>query len=146
VSRLLKFFLLVALLIASPGYAQSIEYIHTDALGSPVAITDANGNVIERSEYEPYGAMLNRPADDRPGYTGHVVDAATGLNYMQQRYYDPGIGRFLSVDPVTANPNTGANFNRYAYVPNSPYKFKDPDGRYECQASKDQCKMVARAV
>jgi RHS repeat-associated protein len=46
-----------------------------------------------------------------------------------QRYYDPGIGRFLSVDPVTANPNTGANFNRYAYANNNPYKFTDPDGR-----------------
>lgn len=48
---------------------------------------------------------------------------------MQQRYYDPGIGRFLSVDPVQANPNTGASFNRYVYANNNPYKFIDPDGR-----------------
>ena len=48
---------------------------------------------------------------------------------MQQRYYDPGIGRFLSVDPVTANPNTGAMFNRYNYANNNQYKFTDPDGR-----------------
>ena len=54
---------------------------------------------------------------------------------MQQRYYDPGIGRFLSVDPVTANGNTGANFNRYWYASNNPYKFKDPDGRFNCSAS-----------
>jgi uncharacterized protein RhaS with RHS repeats len=51
------------------------------------------------------------------------------MNYMQQRYYDPGIGRFLSVDPVTANGNTGANFNRYWYANNNPYRFTDPDGR-----------------
>ncbi|MCA1714429.1 MAG: hypothetical protein LC715_04675, partial [Gammaproteobacteria bacterium] len=57
-----------------------------------------------------------------------------------QRYYDPGIGRFLSVDPVTANPNTGANFNRYAYVSNNPYRFTDPDGRYKCEGgSKSDC-------
>jgi RHS repeat-associated protein len=115
--------------ITLPLSAQTVEYIHTDALGSPVAITDANRNVVERSEYEPYGALLNRPLSDGPGYTGHVSDAATGLSYMQQRYYDPGIGRFLSVDPVTANSSTGGNFNRYWYANNNPYRFTDPDGR-----------------
>lgn len=48
---------------------------------------------------------------------------------MQQRYYDPDIGRFLSRDPVTANPNTGANLNAYWYANNNPYRFTDPDGR-----------------
>ena len=38
--------------------------------------------------YEPYGTTL-MPADQGPGYAGHVTDAATGLSYMQQRYYDP---------------------------------------------------------
>ncbi|MGH8050271.1 MAG: RHS repeat-associated core domain-containing protein [Arenimonas sp.] len=46
-----------------------------------------------------------------------------------QRYYDPIIGRFLSVDPVETDPNTGASFNRYAYANNNPYRFTDPDGR-----------------
>lgn len=62
------------------------------------------------------------------GYTGHVMDAATGLTYMQQRYYDPQVGRFLSVDPVTADGKTGTNFNRYKYASNNPYKFVDPEG------------------
>ena len=48
---------------------------------------------------------------------------------MQQRYYDPAIGRFLSVDPVGAGPGSGANFNRYWYADNNPFKFVDPDGR-----------------
>lgn len=65
---------------------------------------------------------------------------------MQQRYYDPMIGRFLSVDPVKASSKVGSNFNRYVYVSNNPYKFKDPDGRYKCVASADQCATVARAV
>ena len=34
-----------------------------------------------------------------------------------------------STDPVKANPNTGASFNRYSYAANNPYKFVDPDGR-----------------
>jgi len=63
------------------------------------------------------------------GRTLHVNDADTGLVYMQQRYYDPIAGRFLSVDPVTTDAKTGDHFNRYNYADNNPYKFVDPDGR-----------------
>ncbi|WP_176943766.1 RHS repeat-associated core domain-containing protein [Pseudoxanthomonas sp. CF125] len=109
------------------------KYQHTDALGSPVAVTNMAGAVIERTSYEPYGAAINKPAYDGIGYTGHVMDGATGLTYMQQRYYDPICGCFLSMDPVAANPNTGASFNRYNYANNNPYKFTDPDGRAPCK-------------
>ncbi len=109
--------------------AQTVEYVHTDALGSPIAVTNANQQVIERSEYAPYGDLLNRPDTDGPGYTGHVLDAATGMNYMQQRYYDPMLGVFLSVDPVMAYSNPVGQFHRYRYANNNPYKFTDPDGR-----------------
>jgi uncharacterized protein RhaS with RHS repeats len=54
---------------------------------------------------------------------------------MQQRYYDPVIGRFYSNDPVDfmrhmqkGNPTMG--FNRYAYANNNPYKYTDPDGEF----------------
>lgn len=53
---------------------------------------------------------------------------------MQQRYYDPVIGRFYSNDPVDTvahlhGTNGTYGFNRYAYANNNPYKFTDPDGR-----------------
>lgn len=105
------------------------KYQHTDALGSPVAVTNASGQVIERMDYEPWGAVIGKPNHNGIGYTGHVMDGATGLTYMQQRYYDQSIGRFLSVDPVTAHEKPGHNFNRYWYANNNPYKFVDPDGR-----------------
>ncbi|KAF1690890.1 hypothetical protein CSC64_10725 [Pseudoxanthomonas koreensis] len=73
--------------------------------------------------------MLNRGNDNRPGFTGHVMDAGTGLTYMQERYMDPRLGVFLSVDPVTAYSDPVRMFNRYAYAFNNPYKFTDPDGR-----------------
>jgi RHS repeat-associated protein len=111
------------------GAVTAKRYQHTDALGTPVAVTDENRAVIERSEYEPYGLLLNRAQHDGPGFTGHVQDALTSLTYMQQRYYDPMIGRFLSVDPVTAYAKPGINFNRYWYGNDNPYKFTDPDGR-----------------
>lgn len=120
-----------------------VEYIHTDALGSPVAVTDANQNVVERSEYEPFGQLVSRPLSDGPGYTGHVSDAATGLIYMQQRYYDPTIGRFLSVDQVTAYGNSdGRYFNRYWYAAGNPYKFTDPDGRRVAGGCTQDCTYV----
>lgn len=123
------------------------KYQHTDALGSPVAVTDASGKVIERSSYNPYGKLLNRPLKDGPGYTGHASDAVTGLSYMQQRYYDPQVGRFLSVDPVTAYAKPGLNFNRYWYANNNPYKFTDPDGRYVCSGpGKDECETFDKAI
>ena len=56
-------------------------------------------------------------------------DTASGLTYMQARYYHPVTGRFLSNDPVgfadTGNPQM---FNRYAYTWNDPVNAVDPDG------------------
>jgi RHS repeat-associated protein len=119
----------LAVLLFVPVHAQTVEYIHTDALGSPVVVTDTVRAQLEHIEYEPFGKVLV-PASpkDGPGYAGHVFDTATSTNYMQQRYYDPAIGRFLSTDPVTANGNTGSNFNRYWYASNNPYSRVDPDG------------------
>lgn len=122
-------FVLLAISLPQPAKAQSVEYLHTDGLGSIVAVTNADGALIETREYEAYGQQLSPQVSDGPGYTGHVQDRVTGLTYMQQRYYDPGLGRFLSIDPVSANSSTGANFNRYWYADNNPYRYVDPDGR-----------------
>ncbi|MDV3468126.1 Ig-like domain-containing protein [Stenotrophomonas sp. C3(2023)] len=108
--------------------AMSYSYIHVDALGSPVAVTDAAGQVVERTHYEPYGNPMSS-VSDAPGYTGHVMDAETGLSYMQQRYMDPQLGVFLSVDPVTAYESPIGMFNRYRYASGNPYRYTDPDGR-----------------
>lgn len=45
---------------------ETVTYIHTDALGSVVAESDANGNVIKRYDYEPYGAVVGGTFDERP--------------------------------------------------------------------------------
>jgi RHS repeat-associated protein len=127
------------------GSTVTVTYQHTDVLGSPVATTDAARAVLQRSEYEPYGKLLNRPLEDGPAYTGHVSDAATSLVYMQQRYYDPRTARFWSVDPVTVD-SAGGNFNRYWYANDNPFKFVDPDGRYTCTASASQCDAAANAI
>ncbi len=106
----------------------SVRYQHTDALGSPVAVSDASGQVVDKTLWRAYGEAIGKPAYDGVGYTGHVMDGATGLTYMQQRYYDEVVGRFLSVDPVTPLSGNDQLFNRYAYSYNSPYTYSDPDG------------------
>ncbi|MFT4924889.1 MAG: RHS repeat-associated protein [Phenylobacterium sp.] len=112
------------------------QYIHTDLLGSPVVETDSSAAVIADSwmHYRPFGATIEVPKDE-VGYTGHKFDTDLGLSYMQQRYYDPEIGRFYSNDPVgyTGEFDT---FNRYVYVGNNPYKYKDPNGEAKKGISK----------
>ena len=106
----------------------TVTYLHTDLLGSPVVETSPTRVASNRSYYAPYGEVRNRTVDGA-GYTGHYQDGDSGLTYMQQRYYDPLSGRFLSIDPVVADPKTGGNFNRYWYANNNPYRYTDPDGR-----------------
>jgi len=107
--------------------AVTVRYQMTDALGSPVASTGPLGSNIQRTSYNPWGEAT--PSVDGTGYTGHVMDANTGLTYMQQRYYDPQLGRFLANDPVSVLKNPIALYNRYKYANNNPFYFTDPDGR-----------------
>jgi len=143
--------LLVGLSLTQTASAQTVTYIHTDALGSVVAETDANGSVIKRYDYEPYGTVVGGEVTDGPGYAGHVSDSVTGLSYMQQRYMDPQLGVFLSVDPVTAHEQPVGQFNRYRYANGNPYKFTDPDGRqslprsvYETDWTKPETRQAFR--
>ena len=110
------------------GASWTTRYVHTDSLGSGVVETKPDATFWSATKYKPYGEPSSYKQG--PGYTGHVTDAATGLSYMQQRYYDPGIGRFLSVDPATAYSNPTGAFNRYWYANNNPLRFADPDGRH----------------
>jgi len=109
-------------------------YYHTDALGSVVAASDEAGAVLWRKTYDPYGneITVNQNGDEleEQTYTGKPYDPETGLLYLNQRYYDPQIRRFMGMDPVGFTPSNPASFNRYTYANNNPYKFIDPDGRY----------------
>jgi RHS repeat-associated protein len=105
------------------GGAVTTRYQHADLRGSPTVVSSAGGAQVERSIEQPFGAPYSGIYRDGPGFTGHATDAASGLSYMQQRYYDPIAMRFLSVDPAQSE------FSRYAYGANNPYKFVDPDGR-----------------
>jgi RHS repeat-associated protein len=119
----------------SSGYDVT-NYVHSDHLGSPIARINSVASVYERTLYEVYGLkVMSQPNPpygiglfpDGLGYAGHRTDRVSGLSYMQQRYYDPVAGRFISMDPVTAD--SGVLFNRYVYANNNPIGMVDPDGR-----------------
>ena len=125
---------LLVLLFSGLLHAGTVTYIHTDAQGTPVMESDAQGHIIARFAYTPYGVQALGTQANGPGYTGHVNDPDTGLVYMQARYYDPGAGRFLSVDPVGPVAGKIEYFNRYSYVGNNPISRIDPFGQYYCEA------------
>jgi RHS repeat-associated protein len=129
---------LILSLWGAVAYAGTHHYYYTDPQGTVLARADASGAIIATYDYAPYGTAVASmsPAPNGPGYTGHVNDPDTGLVYMQARYYDPGRGGFLSVDPVTPSPGNLFNFNRYDYANDNPYRFTDPDGRSTCANSK----------
>ncbi len=126
--------LLLGLLISLSTTATAVEtitFIHTDLFNSPVAATDINGKVIWREDYQPYGRKLKEEpgsASQIIGYTGKPQDPDSGLVYMGARHYNPRLGRFISVDPVSFQEGNIHSFNRYAYGNNNPYKYVDPDG------------------
>ena len=127
--------LLVGSLLLTPMAqgVESVTYYHNDAAGTPALATDANGNLLWKETYLPYGKKQTNAAASATnpiGFTGKPYDNATGLSYMGARYYDPLVGRFTGIDPKGFDPAHIQSFNRYAYANNNPYKFVDPDGRW----------------
>ena len=128
----------MALLFATSSSAQDVvTYYHTDASGSPIAATDANGNILWREDFAPYGERLrqeNSPRTNRMWFTGHHHDDDTGLTYAGARHYDPMIGRFTAIDPAGTTPEDQFSFNRYVYGNDNPHRYVDPDGEFPIAA------------
>lgn len=72
-------------LLAEVDSVTGAQYVHTDALGSPIARTTAAKTVLNRSHYEPYG-FIATGISGKIGFTGHVSDLDTGLTYMQRGF------------------------------------------------------------
>jgi RHS repeat-associated protein len=130
------------------GYAcaaDTVTYYYTDTQGSVLATADAQGNVLTQADRRPYGEQAMGSPQDGPGFTGHVSDIDSGLVYMQARYYDPQVGRFLSVDPMEASSRPGDKFNRYWYANNNPALLTDPTGMDSVGENIDENAMQAVA-
>ena len=97
-------------------------YYLRDALNSVTSVTNTAGATVDSYSYSPFGRVTVTGSLSNPlTYTGQVSDSSTGIYYYNARYYDPALGRFLTVDPVAAA-------NPYPYVGNDPTNFVDPTG------------------
>ncbi len=123
-----------------------ILYFHTDHLGTPRELTDGDGNLQWAASYKAWGNVLQvewaqtraMPVDQAQEnqlaqsqalrFQGQYFDVETGLHYNRFRYYDPDVGRFVSLDPIGLQ---GGN-NLYQYAPN-PVTWIDPWGLAPCK-------------
>ena len=109
----------------------SISCPHYDLFGSPTLFTDASGNEMRRLAFGPYGTLradsAASPPPDGVRYAGVPLDDKSGLICLGVRYYDPRIGRFLSVD-IVASPFALDGWNGYIYARCNPLRFVDPTG------------------
>ena len=122
--------------IVAGGVAGRVEsggklYYLKDHLGSTRALVNETGAVVESHDYYPFGLQMpgrSFPAANtatKEKFTGKERDTETGLDYFGARYYDPSIGRWLSVDPA------GQHFSPYLYGSNNPINRIDLDGRID---------------
>uniref|UniRef100_UPI000A888BFF RHS repeat domain-containing protein n=1 Tax=Aeromonas sp. EERV15 TaxID=1833892 RepID=UPI000A888BFF len=128
----------VVAIVTRGGSDDGTRYVHVDHLGSIDALTDEDGDVIERRSYDPFGQRRNPVWGERPpasfpsettqGFTGHESDDELGLVNMKGRIYDPRIGPFLTTDPIISLPFFGQSWNPYSYVLNNPLACVDPGG------------------
>jgi len=103
-------------------------YYHPDHLGSTTLITNQTGDVVQETNYYPYGSVIY-DASSRFLYTGKELDISSGLMYYGARYYDAGLRQWVAPDPLISDLYNPQGLNRYSYVLNNPYKYTDPDGR-----------------
>ena len=115
-----------------------------DVQGNIIALLDANGKVVVEYVYDAWGnhAVLDANGNDLTDsshignrnpfrYRGYFYDVETGLYYLQTRYYDPEVGRFLNMDSISyADPEQIHGLNLYAYCGNDPVNNIDPTGHF----------------
>ena len=85
-------------------------------------------------KYFPYGQ--ERPSatpDGKEKFATYFRDSETGLDYADQRYHQPGMGRFMTPDPLgAANSKNPSSWNQYDYSEGDPINNNDPTGNYPC--------------
>ncbi|MBI4208927.1 MAG: RHS repeat-associated core domain-containing protein [Deltaproteobacteria bacterium] len=140
----LCFFLLVRHGAASPSPQTETAFYLTDHLGSTRVVTNPQGSALARHSYYPYGEVRNPLSESMETphlFTGQEYDSAVELYYYGARYYEPSLGRFLSLDPLLRKAirreedNRGKSFvgrpivwNGYVYTRNNPIRYLDPTG------------------
>ena len=102
------------------GAGAVVANYNYDAWGGIISVTDANGAAITDS---------NHIANVNPlRYRGYYYDSETGLYYLQSRYYDPAVKRFINADGYVATGLGLSDYNMYSYCGNNPICRSDNSG------------------
>lgn len=106
------------------------RYVATDQVGTPYALFDDVGTLVERIDLGPWGEYLGdddwSTLADVVGFAGGIPDPLTGLVRFGARDYDPTSGRWTARDPSLF----AGGANLYGYVANDPVNLIDPTGRW----------------
>ena len=112
----------------------NLYWLHTNHLGNSSRMTDQNGTMVYRGEFDPYGNLVYEwglAGLNTRKFTGYERDSNTGLDYANARMYGAGRGRFIQPDIKglgSADFRRPQTLNRYAYVSNDPVNKVDPTG------------------
>ena len=114
----------------------TVRHYHCDHLGTPLALTDQNQQIVWAARLDPWGNIEQEfnphDIDQAIRLPGQHHDKETGLYYNRHRYYDPHIGSYVNQDPI----GLAGGINVFAYVGGNPLGFADPEGlqAYMCAA------------
>ena len=127
----------------SGSMESTVFYYGTNAQGDVIAIYDANGNRMVSYTYDAWGNTLSTQTNGiwgstvsslNPfGYRSYYYDSDTGLYYLQSRYYDPQVRRFINADDydtLFCSPEGLTDKNLFAYCDNNPVARQDVDGEF----------------
>ena len=122
-------------IIHESGYNQETYYFDKNTLGDIVAIRDDNGEIVATYDCDAWGNVTSQTGDVSEinpfRYRGYYYDDETGFYYLQTRYYDPTICRFINADNyelVAQLSCVAGQLNLYAYANNNPIMLTDESG------------------
>ena len=135
----------------SVTYNGTVYYYVTNLQGDVVAILNTSGTAVVQYTYDAWGNVLSITGSmaDTLGqmnplrYRGYVYDSETELYYLQSRYYDPKVGRFINADAFASTGQGLLGNNMFAYCGNNPVMGYDPQGLYDRETLKQQVKTIA---
>jgi RHS repeat-associated protein len=114
--------------IIAQQQSERYYYVH-DGLGSVRQLLDSTGQIETNYAYDPFGMPLVGGDVYNPyQFTGEAWDGEVELLYLRARYYQPEVGRFVTLDRAPGHPQTPSTLNRYVYVGNNPANRIDPRG------------------